>query len=163
MPAIKKHVIKDNSLFINNEEYHVLGLDKIVVGVENENETEIVRDEETGLNYSRNKVEEQEIYNYSTKKRRNWFILDLETGSRGWYPGCVIYGQVLGNNIPILQSPEEESIILTEVSHALVQILDSGVVEQPKATGWYNVNYNNVIGYIKVDYISNISYRDPIN
>lgn len=163
MPAIKKHTIQDNVLQINNQEYHALDMSKIIVGIENENETEIVRDEETGLNYSRNKVESQEIYNYSTKRHRNWFILDLETGSRGWYPGCVIYGQVLSNNVPVLQTPEEDSIVLTEVSYALVQILDTGVVEQPKATGWYNILYSNIEGYIDAKYVSNITYRNPLN
>lgn len=76
------HPIKDNSLRIENYEYTGLGLEKVIVGVENTDRTEIIVNNE-GYNEARTAVEAQEIYCLKTQKHRPWFILDLETGSRG--------------------------------------------------------------------------------
>jgi hypothetical protein len=76
------HPIKDNSLVIENHEYTGLGVEKVIVGVENPDRTEIIVNNE-GYNEARTAVEAQEIYCLKTQKHRPWFILDLETGSRG--------------------------------------------------------------------------------
>ena len=68
MSKIVQHEIKDNLLIIDNKEYFPLGLSKIITGVENEDRQEILKDEETGLNYSRNAVEGQEIFNLKNQK-----------------------------------------------------------------------------------------------
>ena len=87
MAKIILHQINDNQLLINDKEFFGLNISKVIVGVENPDRTETLTDETTGTNYRRKAVEGQEIYNISTQKHHSWFILDLETGSRGWYPG----------------------------------------------------------------------------
>jgi len=87
MAKVVLHPIRDNQLMINNKEFFGLNVSKVIVGVENSERTELLTDPNTGLNYSRTAVEGQEIYNISSQKHHPWFILDLETGSRGWYPG----------------------------------------------------------------------------
>ena len=66
---VTTHSIGDNKLSIYNpetaetNEYIGLGLDRIIVGVENPEVREILKDPNTGYNYSRNAVEAYEIYN----------------------------------------------------------------------------------------------------
>jgi hypothetical protein len=64
---IVTHKIADNQLRIENNEYIGLDIDKIIVGVENPNEREIIVNQQ-GLNEARNRVEAQEIYCLKTKK-----------------------------------------------------------------------------------------------
>ena len=68
---------------IENKDYTALGISKVITGVENPNETEIIQvyspADDRILNKSRNKVEAQEIYDIG-HRRKNWFMLDLETG-----------------------------------------------------------------------------------
>lgn len=40
-----------------------------------------------GVEDSSGGVQEEVIYDVSKVKHSTWFVLDLETGSRGWYPG----------------------------------------------------------------------------
>jgi hypothetical protein len=158
---IVTHEIKDNQLRIENAEYIGLDLAKIIVGVKNPNEYEIVTNSRTGLNEARNRVEAQEIYNFKTKKHGFWFILDLETGSRGWFPGCIIKGDVLGTDIPIKQEPSDTAETLEIISNASVQLLDlESITDEPEIDGWYKVHYTT-IGYIKENYITNLKYIDP--
>jgi hypothetical protein len=158
---IVTHEIKDNQLRIENGNYIGLDLAKIIVGVENPNEREIITNSQTGLNEARNRVEAQEIYNFKTKKHGFWFILDLETGSRGWFPGCIIKGDVLGTDIPIKQEPSDTAATLEIISNASVQLLDlESIKDEPEIDGWHRVYYT-VKGYIKENYITNLRYVDP--
>lgn len=158
---IVTHEIKDNQLRIENAEYVGLDLAKIIVGVENPNEREIITNPKTGLNEARNLVEAREIYNFKTKKHGFWFILDLETGSRGWFPGCIIKGDVLSTDIPIKQEPSDTAETLELVSNASVQVLDiESIKDGPEIDGWYRVYYT-MKGYIKENYITNLRYVDP--
>lgn len=83
---IVTHPIEDNILMTNNRETFILGANKVVVGV-NFGNTEIATDPDTGYNYERDVIEGQTVYDLAKQKHRNWLILDLETGQRGWYPG----------------------------------------------------------------------------
>jgi hypothetical protein len=158
---IVTHEIKDNQLRIENAEYIGLDLAKIIVGVKNPNEYEIVTNSRTGLNEARNRVEAQEIYNFKTKKHGFWFLLDLETGSRGWFPGCIIKGDVLGTDIPIKQSPNDNAETLGYISKGSLQILGIEAIEDdPEVDGWHKILYD-IEGYIKKEYISNLRYIDP--
>ena len=158
---IVHHPIADNQLIIANNEYVGIGLDKIIVGVENPNRREILTDETTGLNYARNAVEAQEIYCLKTQKHRPWFILDLETGSRGWFPGCIICGDILRENIPLKKTPSEGAETLELISNAIVTVLDIETINQePSDKGWYKILYD-VEGYIKKEYLTNLRYEDP--
>ena len=80
---INDRPISSNSLIIEGNEYTGIDVQKIIVGVENPNEREILLDKATGYNYSRNLVEPQEIYNYNKKRHSCCFMLDLETGQHG--------------------------------------------------------------------------------
>jgi hypothetical protein len=158
---IVTHKIADNQLIIENNEYIGLDIDKIIVGVENPNEREIIVNQQTGLNEARNRVEAQEIYCLKTKKHGCWFLLDLQTGSKGWFPGCIIKGDVLGTDVPLKQAPSDSSEILEFISKASVQILDIETIDQePYDAGWYKILYD-VEGYIKKEFITNLRYEDP--
>lgn len=158
---VVQHTIKDNQLRINNKEYVGLDIEKVIVGVENTERQEIVQDPTSGLNYSRNAVEGQEVYKLSTQKHHPWFILDLETGSRGWYPGCIIRGDILGTDVAIKEEPNEESTTLGVATTAEVEILNIDAIDQePYEAGWYKVKYN-VTGYVKESEVSNLRYADP--
>lgn len=151
-----------NSIFSNGKECTVLGVSKIIVGVENPDSREILKDPETGLNYSRNAVEPKEVYCLQTKKHQPWFILDLETGQNGWYPGCEIHGDVVdGLEAVIKEEPTEDSRSLRTLSNASVVILEIDTIDQePFDKGWYKVLYD-VEGYIKKEYLTNLRYTDP--
>lgn len=146
---------------INKHDYAILGAEQIIVGKANPDRQEIVKDAETGLNYSRNKVESYEIYNIAKRKSKNWFILDLETGSRGWYPGCEIHGAIKELTANVYLQPNEESDVVTTLVNSLVKVLDAADIKQLAADDWYHIAFGNVIGYVKKEYISDLKYSDP--
>ena len=156
------HPIADNKLVIEGKEYTGLGVSKIIVGVENPDRREILQDKETGLNYSRNAVEAEEVYCLKTQKHSPWFILDLETGQNGWYPGCEIHGDIVdGLEVAIKEAPTDDSATLEHISKASVTILEIDTVDQePYDKGWYKILYD-VEGYIKKEFITNLRYADP--
>lgn len=153
---------RTNKIMIDGKEGTVLGVEQIFVGVENPNEREILTDKTTGYNYSRTAVEAHEIYNLHTKKHSPWFILDLETGQNGWYPGCEIHGNtVSGVEVPFKKAPSDDAEEWGLLSRASVIILDIDTLDQePYDKGWYKVLYD-VEGYIRKDYIINLRYADP--
>lgn len=158
---IVTHTIADNQLRIENAESIGLGVAKIIVGVENPNEREIIQNPQTGLNEARNKVEAQEIYNLKTKKHGFWFMLDLETGSRGWFPGCIIKGDILETSVPIKESPSDTAETIGYVSQGSVQVLGIEAIDElPEPAGWYNILYD-LQGYVKKDFLTNLRYVDP--
>ena len=159
---IVTHPIADNQLRIENHEYIGLDVAKIIVGVENPNEREIILNPQTGYNEARNRVEAQEIYCLKTQKHRPWFILDLETGSRGWFPGCIIKGDVSGTEVPIKKAPTDDSETLEFISKASVQVLEIETLDQePYESGWYKILYD-IEGYIKKELITNLRYENPL-
>lgn len=157
---VVKHTIKDNQLRIENKEYFPLNISKIVVGVENSDKTEIVKNPETGLNYAINAVEAQEIFNLKTQSHHPWFILDLETGSRGWFPGCHIHADIL-DIVDIKKEPSDESETLSTESNIIVRVLEiKDINEEPINKGWYKIKYIEE-GYVKKEFLSNIRYEEP--
>lgn len=70
MDKIVNHQINNNSARILNNNYVGIELARVVVGVKNPDRKEILQDPESGYNYSRDAVEGQEVYNYSTQKKR---------------------------------------------------------------------------------------------
>ena len=156
------HPIADNRLVIEGIAYTGLEVSKTIVGVENPDRREIIQDKETGLNYSRNAVEAEEVYCLKTQKHSPWFILDLETGQNGWYPGCEIHGDIVdGLEVAIKEAPTDDSATLEHISKASVTILEIDTVDQePYDKGWYKILYD-VEGYIKKEFITNLRYADP--
>lgn len=153
---------------IENKDYTALGISKVITGVENPNETEIIQvyspADDRILNKSRNKVEAQEIYDIG-HRRKNWFMLDLETG-RGcedsWYPGCVVLATVIGPRIPVKAEPTYDSATLEELTNAIVILQDTHYLpENMEELGdWCKVKFTQV-GYIESRYLMNIRYGDP--
>lgn len=92
------HEISDNELRIGNKLTIALEPTIITVGVTNSEKEEIVQKED-GTYYRREAVESKEVYNKKTQKKRNWFILALETGknNRRYFPGAEIHGLVSGS------------------------------------------------------------------
>lgn len=78
--------VDDNLIMVNNKETVLLGAERVDVGVKT-GETVIKTDPLTGFNYKDEEVITKTVYDLSKQKHNNWFVLDLETGSRGWYPG----------------------------------------------------------------------------
>lgn len=159
---IKDLPVDSNTLVIENNSYVGLGVQQIIVGVEDPTQREVVVDKTTGYNYSRNLVTAQEIYNIRKKKHIPCFMLDLETGQHGWYPGCEIHGDILeGVNAEIKQAPDDTAETLNTISKATVVILEIDTLDQePYDKGWYKVLYD-VEGYIKKDIVTNLRYADP--
>lgn len=157
-----ENIINRPTVLLDGKEATVLGAQQIIVGVENPNKREVLTDWASGYNYSRTAVEPQELYNLHVSKHSPWFILDLETGQHGWYPGCEIHGDIIdGTEVPIKEAPNENSATLELISKASVIILDIDTVDQePFDKGWYRVLYNKE-GYIRQDYIANLRYADP--
>lgn len=158
---IVHHPIADNSLVIENSEYIGLGVAKIIVGIENPEEREVVQDPTTGYNYARNKVETQEVYCLKTQRHRPWFLLDLQTGSKGWFPGCIIKGEINGTSVPLKKAPSDDSETLELISKAIVQVLEIDAIDQePYEAGWHKIKFD-VEGYVKEEFITNLRYADP--
>lgn len=161
------HPVADNKLLAPHKEtqrvteYTALGVSKIIVGVENPDRREILQDLETGLNYSRTAVEAVELYSLRTQRHSPWFILDLETGQNGWYPGCEIHGDIGQNLVEIKAAPSDDAAVIKSISNASVVILEIDTIDQePYDKGWYKILYD-VEGYIKTEYLTNLRYTDP--
>ena len=166
---VTTHSIGDNKLSIYNpetaetNEYIGLGLDRIIVGVENPEVREILKDPNTGYNYSRNAVEAYEIYNRKTQQRkRNWFVLELCTGQYGWFPGCEIHADILQDKIKLYKEPSHESEILYNFSAGtIVTVIYILNLQQTHDTpGWRKVKFLNE-GYIEESALSNFRYASP--
>lgn len=144
------------------KEATAFGVDQIITGVENPDRREILKDPETGLNYSRTAVEAQELYNRTKQRHRPWFLLELCTGKYGWYPGCEIHGDVLTTPVPVKAAPSDTSATLYTIqTPSTVVILDQDALDtQLFETGWYKINFEQE-GYIKSSYVYNLRYADP--
>lgn len=164
-------IVRDGSLFITPhdsnkiqdlKEATALNVDKITVGVENPDEREILKDQETELNYSRNAVESQELYDRNKNRHRPWFFLELCTGKYGWYPGCEIHADVVNTPVQIKSEPSDISDTLYEIDMpSIVVILDQDALDKSYVdTGWYRINYLQE-GYIKSSCVKNLRYADP--
>lgn len=142
------NIIRDQKLIAAT-----LGLLKVDVGVDLGHEIE-----KDGIIQAL--IEAKEIYNVTKPyQQKNWIILDLETGGRGWYPGCVTWGEVNFNLAEIKETGDESSKTLIKVQLGKkVKILS--ILDKLNNQEWYKVSYNNIIGYIKHNYISNITYTD---
>lgn len=160
---IKTHPIADNQLRINNKEYIGLGINKVITGIETqdilqngEKRTEIILNDQ-GLNERRIAIEEKEIYKLSSQKHHNWFILDLETGKRGWFPGSKIKGNISQANI--MRLPSETSEVIETITNSTVDVLEiTRINQEPVNEGWYKVKFNNE-GYVKKELVSGLRYE----
>lgn len=142
----------------DSRETILFGAERVDVGVNSGNK-EIANDSISGLNYERDKIDSKTIYNLKTQKRKCFFVLDLETGSRGWYPGCIQIADIKDNNVEIKSDKSDDSQTITVISNITVKVLDLEY-DQSKNI-WYKINYNDQVGYVKNIYISNVRYSDP--
>ena len=160
MAKVVLHPIRDNRLMINNKEFFGINISKVIVGVENSDQTELLTDENTELNYSKTAVEGQEIYNISTQKHHPWFILDLETGSRDWYPGSLLYCSIIGT-VDVKEQPNESSATLFQLTDMTVLIISTQSkkqIEQMKSEWWIKIKADQE-GYIQIKDIDKNSLR----
>lgn len=165
--------VGENALLIKKDdeseskEYVGLDVDRIIVGVETDevdadgNQRREIVTNSLGLNEARVAVEAQEIYNAATRRRRNWFMLDLETGRRGWFPGCVVKGDLLSDTELYGAPSDAASVIETISAGTTVTLLDVDTIDQePLYDGWYRILHDTQ-GYVKKDKVSNIRYDSP--
>ena len=83
---IKKPTHDEPLIMLNNCETVLFGAERIDVGV-NTGEEVIKTNPITGENYLTTETAAQTIYDLHKQKHKSWFVIDLETGSRGYYPG----------------------------------------------------------------------------
>lgn len=128
----------------------LFGADKVFVGVENKNETEIAQDK-NGIKYERNKIDAVEIYNLNKQAHHCWFLLDLETGGRGWYPGSKEVVDIA--NATVYAENNDQSTILGESISGTYDKLDLLYGTTTDSTGkivYCKIQFkSNSIGYIK--------------
>ena len=145
MAKVVLHPIRDNQLMIDNKEFFGINISKVIVGVHNE---------ETG------KVDGQELYNISTQNHHPWFILALETGSRDWYPGSLLYCNIIGT-VDVKEQPNESSATVFQLTNAAVIIISTQSkkrIEQMKTEWWIKIKADQE-GYIQIKDIDENSLR----
>lgn len=138
-----------------NKETLMLGASMVSVGAKTGNQT-IQTDKETGLKYQTDEIQAKVLYKLSEQKRSTWFAIDLETGGRGWYPGCISWGVVEKADVKAYDDDLSETLIT--VSDSQIQILD---VLDNLPRQWYKARYNDIVGYVKKSAVTNIIYKNP--
>ena len=151
MTEVIIHKIGDNQLMIDNKEFFGLNVPRVIVGVQNE---------QTGEAYG------QEVYNLKTQKHHPWFILALETGSRGWCPGKLLYCNIIGT-VDVKEQPNESSATLFQLTNAAVIIISTQSKEQikhMKPEWWIKIKADQE-GYIQIKDIdkNSLRYEVPSN
>lgn len=132
----------------------VLGADSVKVGV-----AESAQKEVNGSVVAIQTTAGKTIYDSSAVKKNGWFILDLETGSRGWYPGGEAYGIINdGHVVEIKEEAIATSARKTVFTGGEIKILDT-LDANYKKTLWYRVQYKDIIGYMESKSIDQIVYR----
>ena len=147
------HSIGDNELRIDSKIAVPIEPAIITVGVQNPEKEEILQKED-GTYYRRTAVESKEIYNKRTQRKRNWFIVALETGQnkRRYFPGAEIHGKVSGSSaINIYAQASLESEIIGTIDPETWVIIKNiaALNEQPDFYKIKTSNANNaLVGYI---------------
>ena len=99
--------------------------------------------------------ESKEVYNKKTQKRKNWFILALETGQnkRRYFPGAEVHGLVSGSSaINIYAQDNITSDVLGTIEPNTWVIIKNiaALNEQPAFYKIATSNANNaLVGYIQ--------------
>ena len=148
------HKIGDNELKINGKVAVPLEPAIITVGVQNPDKEEIVQKDD-GTYYKRVAVESKEVYNKKTQKKRNWFILALETGKnpKRYFPGAEVHGLVSSiSPISVYSQADINSEIIGTVNPDTWVIIKNiaALNEQPD---FYKIATSNatsaLVGYIR--------------
>lgn len=150
-PSINLADLKcDNIIKINGKNYYAINLESVIKARSANSPIE-------------DKVKNAtEIFNAKKQWHKNWFILDLETGSRGIYPGCKLMSKTVSNDVPIHSVRNDNSEI---VIHLLDENLDVEILERYSQGNpyWYYCKYtdnNNVeyVGYTRVENLKDLKY-----
>lgn len=155
--------MKGNTIYVNGKECVALDVQKVIVGTEDPNQTEIVQDPETGLNYRRQKVVGTTVYDKDLTMNRNWFLVDIETGQndKRFFPGSIIRGYLDGNDIEIKSSPSHEASTILRLSYVFVKILELDDIREQFSNQWTKVNYHGIVGYTLTANLSDLGYANP--
>lgn len=158
-----EHEIGDNIVLTNkkpdslNITTVLLGADKVTVGVPS-GKKGIKVDPVTGANYLGEIIDSQEVYNIHKQNHSNWFVLDLETGGRGWYPGSKQIVDVIVETAYIKSDADDSSETLAQVvNNDRLDVINDEIRNKVR---WYVVKFNGIIGYIKASYVSVVKYVD---
>ena len=136
----------------------------ITVGIQNPDKEEIIQKED-GTFYKRVAVESKEVYNKKTQKKRNWFIVALETGQnpRRYFPGAEVHGLISGNSsIEVYAEASKTAQIIGTIDPDTWVIIKniSALNEQPD---FYKIATSNatsaLIGYIPRSAILNDNHK----
>lgn len=158
------HEIGDNTLKIDGKVAVPIEPAIITVGVQNEDREEILQKED-GTYYKRVAVESKEVYNKRTQKKRNWFILALETGQnkRRYFPGAEIHGLLSGDSsINVYSQANLDSEIIGSIEPNTWVIIKNiaALDEQPDFYKIKTSNANNaLVGYVLRNTIINDSNK----
>lgn len=87
--------------------------------------------------------------------------MDLETGKRGLYPGCKLFGTTNKDNAPIKESRSDYADTLIELAKGIeIELLERFNRENQF---WYMCKYSSgeteYEGYIRAASLENIEYR----
>lgn len=140
---INEHPIGDNLIMQNNHQVELLGAERVAVGVRN----------------NMNGVDGKIVYDLSSQQHKNWFVLDFETGGRGWFPGSRTMCTVVGDSSSVVNIKADEDL----ESETVAQVyggtdLEIITIISPNTIKWYYVKYNDIFGYLQSTYVTNIRY-----
>lgn len=158
------HAVGDNELRIDGKLAVALEPAIITVGVQNPDKEEIIQKED-GTYFKRIAVESKEVYNKKTQRKRNWFVLALETGTnpRRYFPGAEVHGLVSGStSIKVYAEASASAQVLGTIEPNTWVIIRNiiGLDEQPD---FYKIATSNattaLIGYIPRNAILNDNHK----
>ncbi len=133
--------IGDNRVIINGKEYFALNT--------------------TNVLYANSKSEAKEIFNKKKQEHHSWFILDLETGGRTYYPGCKMFANICVDMGMIKYARNDSSSTVIALNKgSRIQILERYSQGNPN---WYLCKYStdgaDYEGYIRVTSVTDIQYE----
>jgi len=149
-PNIQTVEITGNcALKINGKNYYSLdGITNVVVGTEN-------------------KTIGKEVYASKKYIPNNWFILDLETGKRNIYPGCILTGKTqytpTTTRIKMHEQMNDSSPVVIELLTEGLEVRLLNRFTYDENPFWYQCQYITNIatyeGFIRKEFITNLQYR----
>ena len=139
----------DNCIKMNGKEYFGLRAQNVIVGISNGSQPkpgQITPVTDQG----------KEFYNPQKQAHSPWFLLDLETGGRGKYPGSHLYGVTAFPDVVVLADRNDNAEIIGKV---LRKGTRAEIIEDCDNIYWYHCAFDNVTGYLRVENLENIHYE----
>lgn len=137
----------------------LLGVDSVYVGVDTGQP--LYPDFNTHeLPKTRYKIEPKKIYSsVQVKKNTNWFILDLQTGGKGYFPGAMVTGRS-AKDLQLKDTPEAGANLVDIIpAEQSIEILET--LSAINKNNYIQVRYNDQVGYVPRQELI-IEYKSPV-